>query len=233
MPRGGRSSRSPAPRSSGGGAGGSGGSSGGGGSAAARSMLTRKPPTHPDENNQLHKQNLVRNLDRNDAEIAALVQCNRTLRALREEIGSRYGEGTLLDVGEGTIGLKTGELGSTVCPTVVRVVPGVVLDADGHRKLMEERVAQILRERALQAEKGTDDDDDDDEAAANAKSDTNEDDIVKGRPSSTPSHPTRFPSTIPTTRPTPPIPPPRPTSSGPSSSASTCAAGSSTASSAG
>ena len=177
MPRGGRSSRSPAPRSSGG-AGGSGGSSGGGsGSAAARSMLTRKPPTHPDENNQLHKQNLVRNLDRNDAEIAALVQCNRTLRALREEIGSRYGEGTLLDVGEGTIGFRTGELGSTVCPMVVRVVPGVVLDADGHRKLMEERVAQILRERALQAEKGTDDDDD--EAAANAKSDTNEDDIVK------------------------------------------------------
>ena len=177
MPRGGRSSRSPAPRSSGG-AGGSGGSSGGGGgSAAARSMLTRKPPTHPDENNQLHKQNLVRNLDRNDAEIAALVQCNRTLRALREEIGSRYGEGTLLDVGEGTIGFRTGELGSTVCPTVVRIVPGVVLDADGHRKLMEERVAQILRERALQAEKGTDDDDD--EAAANAKSDTNEDDIGK------------------------------------------------------
>ena len=175
MPRGGRSSRSPAPRSSGG-AGGSGGSSGGGGSAAARSMLTRKPPTHPDENNQLHKQNLVRNLDRNDAEIAALVQCNRTLRALREEIGSRYGEGTLLDVGEGTIGLKTGELGSTVCPTVVRVVPGVVLDADGHRKLMEERVAQILRERALQAEKGTDDDD---EEAANAESGTNEDDIGK------------------------------------------------------
>jgi len=138
-----RSSRSPTPAASSPAGGGSGG------------MMTRKPPTHPDENNPQHKANLVRNLDRNDAEIAALVACNRTLRTLRDEIRRRHGEEILLDVGEGTVRLATGQqLGGSVRPKVVRVVPGVVVDADGHRKLMEERVAQILRERALRADGG-------------------------------------------------------------------------------
>jgi len=131
-------------------------------------MLTRKPPSHPDETQPLHKANLVRNLDRNDAEIAALVRCNRSLRTVRDEIRSRYGEDILLDVGEGTVRLKTGELGSAVRPAVVRVVPGVVLDADGHRRLVEERVAQVMRERALRAEGGAADIDEAAEAEADA-----------------------------------------------------------------
>ena len=134
-------------------------------------MLTRKPATHPDESNPQHKANLVRNLGRNDAEIAAIVQCNRSLRTLRDAIRQRHGEATLLDVGEGTIRLRTGELGSTVCPAVVRAVPGVIVDADGYRKLVEDRMAEVMKERALRQAAGGNgkaDDDDDDEAAANA-----------------------------------------------------------------
>ena len=135
-------------------------------------MLTRKPATHPDENTPVHKANLVRNLGRNDAEIAAIVQCNRSLRTLRDAIRRRYGETTLLDVGEGTIRLKTGEVeGATVCPTVVQVVPGVVVDADGYRKLIEDRMAEVMKERALK------------QAAA----DGGNDDDAKGSPSSSPN----------------------------------------------
>ena len=140
-------------------------------------MLTRKPATHPDENTPQHKANLVRNLGRNDAEIAAIVRCNRSLRTLRDEIRQRHGEETLLDVGEGTIRLKTGELGGTACPTVVRMVPGVIVDADGYRKLIEDRMAEVMKERALRqadGNAGSDDADDanaDDEANAAKQSD--------------------------------------------------------------
>ena len=102
-----RSSRSPRP------------SSGGGGS--------RPPPSHPAEANPAHRAELGRNLRRNDAELAALSRLNGALRGLRADVVERCGEAALLDVGEGLIRLRTGDLGTRTDPAVVRVVPGVVL----------------------------------------------------------------------------------------------------------
>jgi len=122
-----RSRRSPTPsrqNSSGAGSSTTGNKRGGGGGK----NKNKPPPNHPTENDPLHRQNLVRNLRRNDVEMAAIQKVNRTLRQLRDEIVARYGEHTMLDIGEGKIRLKTGEYGTVVNPTVVRVVEGVLYD---------------------------------------------------------------------------------------------------------
>ncbi|GKY96430.1 hypothetical protein MPSEU_000602500 [Mayamaea pseudoterrestris] len=65
----------------------------------------RLPPSHPLEHYEEHRAFLIRSLERNDKEIAALVDLTRSIRSAKKEIIEECGELTLLDLGSGKIRL--------------------------------------------------------------------------------------------------------------------------------
>jgi hypothetical protein len=60
------------------------------------------PPNHPQENFPEHRTFLARSLNRNDADLAAVVDLNRSLHQVRANIIKACGEEILLDLGEGS-----------------------------------------------------------------------------------------------------------------------------------
>jgi hypothetical protein len=67
------------------------------------------PPSHPAEQHPEHRAFLIRSLERNDKEIAALIELNQSLHAVKRSIVERCGELTLLDLGQGKIQLAPNE----------------------------------------------------------------------------------------------------------------------------
>ena len=63
------------------------------------------PPSHPIENMREHRAFLARSLSRNDADLAAIVDLNRTLHKVKQNIIDACGEELLLDLGEGLLEL--------------------------------------------------------------------------------------------------------------------------------
>lgn len=63
------------------------------------------PPSHPMENNADHRQFLLRSIQRNDVDTAAILEINRALEKCKNEIKQVCGEETLLDLGLGNIQL--------------------------------------------------------------------------------------------------------------------------------
>ena len=66
------------------------------------------PRSHPAEQQPSHRLFLIRSLERNDVELAALGDLNRSLHAVKLAIQTTCGTSTLLDLGEGRIALKNG-----------------------------------------------------------------------------------------------------------------------------
>jgi hypothetical protein len=66
---------------------------------------TGPPPSHPLEHNPEHRQFLIRSLERNDAELAALVELHTSLENVKHAIVKHYGEKLLLQLGQGVIRL--------------------------------------------------------------------------------------------------------------------------------
>jgi len=67
-------------------------------------------PSHPQENFVEHRNFLIRSLQRNDVDIAALVELNRSLKAAKATILESCGESILLDLGIGRLTLVNDEL---------------------------------------------------------------------------------------------------------------------------
>lgn len=66
--------------------------------------------SHPQELRREHRQFLARSVDRNDVDLAALLQLNRSLRKARAQILESCGELVLLDLGGGRLTLVNDEL---------------------------------------------------------------------------------------------------------------------------
>ena len=68
------------------------------------------PPSFPQENNPEHRAFLIRSLERNDVDLTALLELNRSLRKAKEYILSTCGELVLLDLGQGRLTVINDEL---------------------------------------------------------------------------------------------------------------------------
>jgi hypothetical protein len=64
------------------------------------------PPSHPQEQYAEHRSFLMRSIDRNDADLAALIELNDSLQNVKDKIVKACGELTLLDMGQGKIKLS-------------------------------------------------------------------------------------------------------------------------------
>ena len=80
------------------------------GSAAAKKVANGPPSSHPSETNREHRKFLIRSLERNDVDINALIELNRSLRKAKQNILRCCGEGVLLDLGSGRLKLINNEL---------------------------------------------------------------------------------------------------------------------------
>ena len=75
--------------------------------SATSTTTTTAPRSHPSENILEHRQFLIRSLERNDTEISALMDLNRSLHSVKRAILRTCGENTLLDLGQGKLTLAS------------------------------------------------------------------------------------------------------------------------------
>ncbi len=68
------------------------------------------PPSHPAETSREHRKFLIRSLERNDIDMNALTELNKSLHKSREKILESCGELVLLDLGSGSLKLIDDEL---------------------------------------------------------------------------------------------------------------------------
>jgi len=75
-------------------------------SSSSSSSSQKLPPSHPAEQVPLHRQFLMRSLERNDADLAALQELNRSLHSVKQAILKApgcHGERTLIALGKGLL----------------------------------------------------------------------------------------------------------------------------------
>ena len=100
------------------------------GSSASKKGATNgvrggQPPlSHPAETFREHRKFLVRSLDRNDVDMSALVELNKSLRKAKETVLRSCGELVLLDLGSGRLKLIGEELHEDVASTTRGSVGG-------------------------------------------------------------------------------------------------------------
>jgi len=83
----------------------------GGKSSSASSGNTGPPPNHPlEHSDQTHRHFLVRSIERNDIDLAALVKLNDSLHKAKQNVLESCGELVLLDIGSGLLRLEGEEL---------------------------------------------------------------------------------------------------------------------------
>ena len=80
------------------------------GSAAAKKVASGPPPSHPSETNREHRKFLIRSLERNDVDINALIELNKSLRTAKANVLRSCRESVLLDLGSGRLQLINDEL---------------------------------------------------------------------------------------------------------------------------
>jgi hypothetical protein len=68
------------------------------------------PGSHPQENLPDHRAFLIRSLERNDTDMSALIELNRSLHKAKQDIIESCGELVLLDLGQGRLKLVNDEL---------------------------------------------------------------------------------------------------------------------------
>jgi hypothetical protein len=76
-----------------------------GSTSAANGSAKSLPPSHPAEQYEEHRAFLIRSLERNDLDMAALLELTRSLHSVKRAIVESCGEATLLDLGQGKIQL--------------------------------------------------------------------------------------------------------------------------------
>jgi len=76
-----------------------------GSSASKKGVTNGPPPSHPAETFREHRKFLIRSLDRNDVDISALMELNKSLHKAKEKILQTCGELVLLDLGAGRLKL--------------------------------------------------------------------------------------------------------------------------------
>lgn len=72
-------------------------------------MPSGPPPSYPQEHSLEHRKFLLRSLERNDTDLAALVELNRSLKKVKASIIDECGEAVLLDLGQGILKLSLTE----------------------------------------------------------------------------------------------------------------------------
>jgi len=93
--------------------------------AAAEAAATKKipvdqqPPNHPQENFPSHVTFLARSLRRNDVDMAALMDLNRSLKLVKANLIQHCGEELLLDIGEGLVQLTPDQQNVMVSPALL------------------------------------------------------------------------------------------------------------------
>ena len=80
------------------------------GSRSKASASDGPPPSHPQEKYKDHRNFLIRSLERNDVDIAALTELNRSLHKAKKSILQSCGELVLIDLGAGRLTLVNDEL---------------------------------------------------------------------------------------------------------------------------
>ena len=86
--------------------------------ATKKVPVDQQPPNHPQENSLAHRTFLARSLRRNDEDMAALVDLNRSLEKVKCNLIEFCGEDVLLDLGEGVFQLTPCERDLMVTPTI-------------------------------------------------------------------------------------------------------------------
>ncbi len=79
-------------------------------SASKKGVANGPPPSHPAETSREHRKFLIRSLERNDIEMNALIEINKSLHKAKETILKDCGELVLLDLGSGRLKLINDEL---------------------------------------------------------------------------------------------------------------------------
>ena len=80
------------------------------GSSASKKVASGPPPSHPAETFKEHRKFLIRSLDRNDTDMNALIDLNKSLRGAKENVVRSCGELVLLDLGSGRLKLINDQL---------------------------------------------------------------------------------------------------------------------------
>jgi len=80
------------------------------GSSASKKVANGPPPSHPSETYRGHRIFLIRSLERNDVDMDALIELNKSLHTAKEKILQSCGELILLDLGSGRLKLINDEL---------------------------------------------------------------------------------------------------------------------------
>ena len=117
--------------------------------AAKKVPVDQKPPNHPQENLPEHRTFLARSLRRNDEDMAALVDLNRSLEKVKDNLVEVCGEDVLLDLGEGIFQL-------TPCERDLMVTPAIPRAASDNSPY--ERIKAKHKQQTLQDKLGTIDD---------------------------------------------------------------------------
>lgn len=78
--------------------------------SSSKKVATGPPPSHPAEQYREHRKFLIRSLERNDVDMNALIELNKSLHEAKETIVKSCGELVLLDLGSGNLKLINDEL---------------------------------------------------------------------------------------------------------------------------
>eukprot|EP00531_Pseudo-nitzschia_arenysensis_P006423 CAMPEP_0116134862 /NCGR_PEP_ID=MMETSP0329-20121206/10878_1 /TAXON_ID=697910 /ORGANISM="Pseudo-nitzschia arenysensis, Strain B593" /LENGTH=797 /DNA_ID=CAMNT_0003629613 /DNA_START=103 /DNA_END=2496 /DNA_ORIENTATION=+ len=81
-----------------------------GANPSAKKANKGPPPSHPAETSREHRKFLIRSLERNDIDMNALIELNKSLHKSKEKILESCGELVLLDLGSGSLKLIDDEL---------------------------------------------------------------------------------------------------------------------------
>lgn len=78
--------------------------------SSSKKVASGPPPSHPSESYREHRKFLIRSLERNDVDMNALIELNKSLHEAKETIVKSCGELVLLDLGCGRLKLINDEL---------------------------------------------------------------------------------------------------------------------------
>lgn len=87
------------------------------GSSASRKVANGPPPSHPSETYREHRKFLIRSLERNDVDMNALIELNKSLHRAKELVLQSCDELVLLNLGSGRLKLINDELHEEITAT--------------------------------------------------------------------------------------------------------------------
>jgi hypothetical protein len=111
------------------------------------------PPSHPMEQHPDHRAFLMRSLKRNDVDLAAIMELNRSLHSVKDAIIRTCGELTLLNLGEGQLTLlEDGEQGERLVVNAATASGSILVelpDEEGQELCVDFLLRMKLRRKLL------------------------------------------------------------------------------------